>query len=301
MSIEQHAPALERLVDPHQQIEELADGFGGDMGPAEGPVWWHEGGYLLFSDIHNNRRMKWLPGEGLSLFHEPTDRANGLTRDRAGRLVACEHDARRVTRMDADGSITVIANHYRSRRLNRPNDVAVKSDGSIYFTDPMTFNVDSELDFCGVYRVSPDLGSIHVLARDFVLPNGLCFSPDERILYVNDSRRRHIRAFEMEDSGLPAMASDRVFCQMSGDRPGNPDGMKCDVEGNVYCTGPGGIWIVDRDGTHLGTILTGPATNLAWGDADWSTLYYTTRHTLGRIHMRIAGIPVPRGDVMSEV
>jgi gluconolactonase len=199
--------------------------------------------------------------------------------------------------MDADGSITVIANHYHSRRLNRPNDVAVKSDGSIYFTDPMTFNVDSELDFCGVYRVSPDLGSIHVLVRDFVLPNGLCFSPDERILYVNDSRRRHIRAFDLEDNGLPALASDRVFCQMSGDQPGNPDGMKCDVEGNVYCTGPGGIWIVDREGAHLGTILTGPSTNLAWGDADWSTLYYTTRHTLGRIRMRIAGIPVPRGNV----
>jgi gluconolactonase len=175
--------------------------------------------------------------------------------------------------------------------------VAVKSDGSIYFTDPMTFNVDSELDFCGVYRVSPDLGSIHALARDFVLPNGICFSPDERLLYVNDTRRRHIRAFDMEANGLPAMASDRVFCQMSGEQPGNPDGMKCDVAGNVYCTGPGGIWILASNGTHLGTILTGATTNLTWGDADWSTLYYTTRYTLGRIRMRIAGIPVPRGAV----
>jgi gluconolactonase len=112
--------------------------------------------------------------------------------------------------MDPDGSITVIANTYHSRRLNRPNDVVVKSDGSVYFTDPMTFNVESELDFCGVYRVSPDLGTIHVLARDFVLPNGLCFSPDESILYVNDSRRRHIRAFDVEPTGLVALASGRL-------------------------------------------------------------------------------------------
>jgi gluconolactonase len=297
MTIEQHAPDLARIVSVDQGIEELATGFGGDMGPAEGPVWWKEGGYLLFSDISNDRRMKWTHGEGVSVFHEPTHRANGLTRDRQGRLVACEHDARRVTRMDPDGSITVIANTYHSRRLNRPNDVVVKSDGSVYFTDPMTFNVESELDFCGVYRVSPDLGTIHVLARDFVLPNGLCFSPDESILYVNDSRRRHIRAFDVEPTGLVALASDRVFCQMTGDRPGNPDGMKVDVEGNVYCTGPGGIWILDSAGTHLGIILTGPTTNLNWGDDDWSTLYFTTRSTLGRIRLKIPGIPVPRGDL----
>lgn len=119
-------------------------------------------------------------------------------------------------------------------------------------------------------------------------------------MYLNlhgAKRRRHIRAFDMEDNGLLAMASDRVFCQMSGEEPGNPDGMKCDVEGNVYCTGPGGIWILDPAGTHLGTILTGATTNLTWGESDWSTLYYTTRHTLGRIRMKVAGIPVPRGDV----
>ena len=148
MTVEQLAPALERIVSEDQGIEELATGFGGDMGRAESPVWWTEGGYLLFSDISNNRCMKWTPGEGISVFHEPTHRANGLTRDRQGRLVACEHNARRVTRMDSDGSITVIANNYRSRRLNRPNDVVVKSDGGIYFTDPMTFNVESEWLCC---------------------------------------------------------------------------------------------------------------------------------------------------------
>ena len=298
MPIEQHASGLTRIVDLNQKIEELASGFGGERGPAEGPVWWQEGGYLLFSDIGNNRRMKWTPGEGVTLVQEPTNEANGLTRDRQGRLVACEHLARRVTRQDPDGSITVVANNYHSRRLNRPNDVVVKSDGSIYFTDPGLGRIESELDFCGVYRVSPDLGSIHVLVWDFVLPNGLAFSPDERILYVNDSRRGHIRAFDVEPTGLLALATDRVFATLQDDRIGVADGMKVDIEGNVYCTGPGGIWIFDPHGTHLGTIATGAqTTNVAWGDADWSTLYFTTWQTLGRIRTRIPGIPVPRGRV----
>lgn len=294
MPIEQHGPGLERLVDVQQEIEELARGFGGVTGPAEGPVWWQEGGYLVFSDIGNNRRMKWTPGAGATLVQEPTNEANGLTRDLQGRLIACEHLARRVTRQDPDGSITVVANTYHSRRLNRPNDVAVKSDGSIYFTDPGLGRIESELDYCGVYRVSPDLGTIHVLVWDFVVPNGLAFSPDESILYVNDSRRGHIRAFEVEPTGLLGLATDRVFATLHDDRVGVPDGMKVDVEGNVYCTGPGGIWLFDHAGTHLGTIATGAqTTNVAWGDDDWSTLYFTTWQTLGRIRMKIPGIPVP--------
>ena len=136
--IEQLAPEMDKIIAPSEPIQELADGFGGPQGPAEGPVWWQEGGYLLFSDIHNNRRMKYVPGQGVSVDHEPTNRANGLTRDLQGRLLACEHETRRVTRQELDGSITVIANSFQGRRLNRPNDVVVKSDGSIYFTDPWT-------------------------------------------------------------------------------------------------------------------------------------------------------------------
>ena len=298
MPIEQHDAGLERIVDPQQNIEELATGFGGQAGPAEGPLWWHEGGYLHFSDVGMSRRMRWTPGGGVSVDQEPTNEANGLTRDRQGRLLACEHLARRVTRRDPDGSLTVVAYNYHGRRLNRPNDVVVKSDGSIYFTDPGLARIESELDFCGVYRVAPDLGSIHLLVRDFVTPNGLTFSPDERILYVDDTRRRHIRAFDLGPTRLLELETDRVFATLHDDRVGVADGMKVDTEGNVYCTGPGGIWIFDPAGTHLGTIVTGAqTTNVAWDDADWQTLYFTTWSTLGRIRMRIPGIPVPRGPV----
>lgn len=290
MAIEQRAPGLSRIVLANQDVEELGRGFN----LAEGPVWWQEGGYLLFSDVINNRRMKWSPQDGVTVFLQPTDEANGLTRDPKGRLVACHHAARRVTRMEPDGSLTVIANNYRTMRLNRPNDVVVKSDGSTYFSDPMTFNVESELDLCGVYRVSPGLGTINLLVRDFLMPNGLAFSPDEKTLYIDDSRRGHIRAFEVQPNGMLNLASDRVFAVMKRDAPGVPDGMKVDTEGNVYCTAPGGIWIFDPSGQHLGTIVPGEqTTNLAWGGPDWTTLFFTTRSTVGRIQLKIPGIPVP--------
>ena len=183
--IEQFAPELEKIIAKPEPIQELAEGFGGPQGPAEGPLWWKEGRYLLFSDIHNNRRMKYVPGQGASVFLEPTNRANGLTRDLQGRLIACEHDSRRVTRQELDGSLTVIANSFQGRRLNRPNDVVVKSDGCIYFTDPWTSPLAPEqwdLTFAGVYRVTPDLGTMSLLVSDFVLPNGLAFTPDEQVL-----------------------------------------------------------------------------------------------------------------------
>ena len=157
MPIEKVAPELDNVVSPDAEIKELANGFGGDTGPAEGPLWWKEGGYLLFSDIHNSRRMKWETNGNSSVFREPTNQANGLTRDPQGRLLACEHQTRRVTRLEPDGSITVVANSYRGGRLNRPNDVVVKSDGNIYFTDPGFPTPGLDLDFNGVYQVTPDL------------------------------------------------------------------------------------------------------------------------------------------------
>jgi gluconolactonase len=296
--IESLAAELERIVSSSEPIHDLADGFGGAQGPAEGPLWWREGGYLVFSDIHNNRRMKYDPGKGVSLMLEPTNRANGLTRDLQGRLVACEHDSRRVTRQELDGSITVIANSFRGRQLNRPNDVVVKSDGCIYFTDPWTSpNAPQQWDltFSGVYRVTPDLGTLTLLVDDFVVPNGLAFSPDESVLYINDSRRGHIRAFDVAPNGTLAKASDHVFVDLRGAEPGVPDGMKVDVEGNVYCGGAGGLWIIDPKGKKLGRVVHGaPATtNLAFGGADWKILYFTSRNHLGSVNVKIAGIPVP--------
>jgi gluconolactonase len=296
--IEPFAAELEELISPSEPIQELADGFGGPLGPAEGPVWWKEGRYLLFSDMHHNRRMKYVPGQGVSVVQEPTNRANGLTRDLQGRLVACEHDTRRVTRQELDGSLTVVANSFQGRQLNRPNDVVVKSDGCIYFTDPWTNPLPPEqwdLTFAGVYRLTPDLGTLTLLIDDFVLPNGLAFSPDESVLYINDSRRRHIRAFDLLPNGMLAKQTDRVFADLRGDEPGVPDGMKVDVEGNVYCGGAGGIWIIDPRGTKLGRIVHGaPATtNLAFGGDDWKTLYFTSRNHLGSVNVNIPGVPVP--------
>ena len=295
--IEPLAPALEKIIAPSESIQELAAGFGGAMGPAEGPVWWKEGGYLLFSDIHNNRRMKYVPGQGVSVVHEPTNRANGLTRDLQGRLLACEHDSRRVTRQELDGSLTVIANSFQGRRLNRPNDVVVKSDGDIYFTDP-NHNIVPEqwdLQFPGVYRLTPDLGTMSLVSDSFVAPNGLAFSPDERVLYITDSRRNHIRAFDVLPNGLLAKQTDRVFADLRGSEPGVSDGMKVDREGNVYCGGAGGLWILDPQGTKLGRIVHGqPATtNMGFGGDDWKTLYFTTRTHLFAVNVKIPGVAVP--------
>ena len=293
MPIEIVSPELEHIVSGNQEIEELGNGYT----VAEGPLWWREEGYLLFNEVRGNRRRKWSPRHGVTLLQEPSNNANGLTRDPKGRLLLCEGGANRVTRVEPDGEIIVVANNYQGKRLNRPNDVVVKSDGSIYFTDPGSPDPELPLDFSGVYRVSPDLGSITLLVRNIVFPNGLAFSPDESVLYIDDYRVGHIRAFDVQPNGMLNLASDRVFCKLREPRPfgpDGPDGMKVDVEGNVYCTGPGGVWIIDRTGQHLGTILTGAqTTNVGWGGEDWKTLFITTFDALYRIQLNIAGIPLP--------
>lgn len=295
--IERLDPALDRILSTSQPIRELGSGYGGTMGPAEGPLWWKEGGYLLFNDIHNDRRMKYTPGQGVTLVKQGVNRANGLTRDMKGWLVSCEHDTRRVTREELDGGLTVVANSFQGRRLSRPNDVIVKSDGSIYFTDPNHNLVPPHWDIQhpDVYRVTPDLGTLTLLFDNFVGPNGLTFSPDESVLYINDIRRNHIRAFNMLPNGLPAKQTDRVFADLSGAEPGGTDGMKVDIEGNVFCGGSGGLWILDAKGKKLGRIMHGqPATtNVAFGGDDWKTLYITTRSHLLAVNVNIPGMPVP--------
>ena len=300
MPVEQTSPELEHIVSLDQDVGVLSTGYV----IAEGPLWWSDDGYLLFSEVRGSRRWRWSEREGVTLVQEPTNNANGLTRDPLGRLVMCEGGARRVVRVEHDGSTTVVASSYHGRRLNRPNDVVVKSDGSIYFTDPGGPSPDTDLDFAGVYRVSADLSAINLLVRDYVLPNGLAFSPDERVLYVNDSQGvfvnedmfrsvGRIDAFDVRANGM--LANRRVLCELRGERSGIPDGMKVDVEGNVYCTGPGGVWVIDPTGRHMGTILTevDHTTNMAWGGEDWRTLFITTAETMGRIQTKIPGMPVP--------
>lgn len=295
--IEQFDPALEKIISVFEPIRTLATGFGGG-GNTEGPVWWHEGGYLLFSSIGEQKLIKYTPGQGTSVFREKTNGANGNTRDPHGRLISCEGLTRRVTRLEPDGSTTVVANSYQGKRINKPNDVIAKSDGSIYFTDP--WNIPDlpqpwDLDFNGVYRVSPDLGTVNLLTRDLILPNGLAFSPDEKILYIGDSRRTQIFAFNVAGNGLLLTQTQRVFADLKGAEPGGPDGFKVDAAGNLYTGGPGGIYIIDPSGKKLGRIVHGQpqTTNIAFGGDDWKTLYFTTHSTLGAVQLKTADIPVP--------
>ena len=295
--IESLAPELDRVIGTSEPIRELATGYGGTIGPCEGPVWWAEGHYLLFNDINTARRMKYTPGASPTVAMEKTNEANGMTRDQQGRLVSAEHLTRRVTRYESDGSLTVIANSFQGKRLLRPNDVIVKSDGSIYFTDPGGNAAPEEWDvtISGVYRVSPDLGSISLIIDDMVRPNGLAFSPDESTLYVADTRRRHVRAYQMQANGTIGKETSRVFVDLGGTEPGVPDGMKVDTAGNVYCGGSGGLYIIDSNGKKLGRIVHGQAatTNVAFGGDDWKTLYFTTASTLFSVAVKTAGVPVP--------
>jgi gluconolactonase len=295
--IEQLAPELGSIIATSERITQLADGYGGDIGPAEGPLWIAEDGYLLFNDIHTARRIKYTPGQGVSVAMEKTNEANGITRDLQGRIVSAEHLTRRVTRYEPDGSVTVIANSFGGKRLLRPNDVVVKSDGAIFFTDPGGNAAPDQWDVTvsGVYRVSPDLGTMSLIVDDMVRPNGLAFSPTENILYVADSRRRHVRAYDLLPNGTVGKETSRVFVDLGGSEPGAPDGIKVDTQGNLYSGGAGGLYIMDPAGKKLGRIVHGQAatTNLAFGGNDWRTLYFTTRSTLFSVNVKVPGLPVP--------
>jgi gluconolactonase len=289
VEVKEFDKGIKNIVPEGAQIERIASGFGF----TEGPLWY--GDYLLFSDIPKNRIVRldiYSYGPEVTTFRSPSNNSNGLTLDNSGRLVACESSSRRMTRTEADGTITVLAERYQGKRINAPNDVVTRSDGSVYFTDPAFGDTpkDKELNFNGVYQIAPD-GELVLLMDDRVMPNGLAFSPDESILYVNDTRERLIRAFDVNPDGT--VSNGRVFIKMEGDEPGSPDGMKVDKEGNVYCTGPGGIWVISPDGKALGSIrVPEMASNFAWGDSDWKTLYITARASIYRIRLAIPGVPV---------
>jgi gluconolactonase len=297
--LETHDAALHDLVAADAPIERVAGG----LTFTEGPVW--RGTHLLFSDIPNKRIVRWrrLP-EGPELTTYALGMSNGLTLDRQGRVLAAEHDGRRVTRVADDGSRAVLAERFEGKRLNSPNDIVVKSDGSIYFTDPPYAVQPStpgvprpanwwtapipgkELSVHGVYRLAHD-GSLHLLVDDFALPNGLAFSPDESILYIDDSAHKHIRAFSVLQDG--SLTGGRILLDMASADPGVPDGLKVDRQGNVFCTGPGGVWVCRGDGALLGRIVLPelPA-NLAWGE-DGSVLFLTARTSVYRLQTRTHG------------
>jgi gluconolactonase len=306
-------PKLDEIVPSDAKVEKLAGGFGF----VEGPVWVRPGGYLLFSDIPANVINKWTPDGKVSVLVKPSGftgadpsdvgsqnnngkevvtliGSNGLTLDRQGRVVLAAHGDRAIVRIEKNGQRTVLADRYDGKRLNSPNDLVYKADGALYFTDPPyglrkgDDDPKKELPFSGVYLLKE--GKLQLLDRTFTRPNGLAFSLGEKYLYVNDTARKLIMRYEVQVNDT--VANGQVFIDMNSDQaPGVPDGMKVDQKGNVYCTGPGGFWIMSSEGKHLGTVK-GPElpANLAFGDADGKTLYMTARTGLYRIRLKIAGI-----------
>ncbi len=299
-SFEYHDPRFRDLTVPIANVERLFDGCRW----AEGPVWFSDGGYLVWSDIPNNRLLRWVPDQGVGVFRADSNNANGNTRDRQGRLVSCEHLGRRVTRTEPDGSITVIADRHQGKRLNSPNDVVVKSDGSIWFTDP-TYGImsdyegkksDPEQPGCYVYRVDPASGTVEVVADDFVKPNGLAFSPDEKILYIADSGfshdadgPHHIRAFDVADGRT--LAKSRVFAEIS---PGVPDGFRLDIYGNLWTSTQNGVLCLAPDGAPLGRIrIPEMVANLTFGGPKRNRLFITATTSLYAVYVATTGAQMP--------
>ena len=297
-------PALDAIVPRDPLVEKLADGFQF----LEGPIWVPEGGYLLFSDPNANTIYAYTPDGELSVFRAKSGYrgvdigkygqpgSNGLTLDREGRLTINEHGNRRVTRLEKNGVLTVLADRYEGKRLNSPNDLVYRSDGSLYFTDPPfglpRFHEDPrrELPYSGVFRYAD--GRLRLLATDLTGPNGIAFSPDERYLYVTnwDEKKKVVMRYEVTPDG--GLANGRVFFDMTG-APGEEalDGLKVDRRGNLYVSGPGGLWIISGDARHLGTIhMPELPANFAWGDTDGRTLYMTARTGLYRMRLGIPGI-----------
>lgn len=289
-----------QLIVPIARLERL---YSGCLW-AEGPVYFADGDFLLFSDIPNDRMLRWVDGLGTSVYRQPSNYSNGNSRDRQGRLVTCEHGGRRVTRTEADGSLRVLVEDYRGKRLNSPNDLVVKSDGSLWFTDPSYgilndyegHQAEAELDGCYVFRCLPESGEIEVVADDFVKPNGLAFSPREDRLYVSDTGAthlrdgpHHIRAFEVADGRR--LVRGRIFAAVS---PAVPDGFRLDSSGNLWSSAGDGVHCYSPAGVLLGKILVPePVANLVFGGPKRNRLFITATTSLYAIYTAVTGAQVP--------
>jgi gluconolactonase len=305
MPVQVNSPAFLELVDEDAELERLGTGFTFTEGPL-----WNPDGFLLFSDMPGDVRRRWDADNGVTEVANPSNKGNGMTFDLDGKLIVCEHVTSSVVRMDPDGTGAnreVIASHYGDKELNAPNDVVVKSDGAIYFSDPTYGRMpgfglerDQDLDFQGVYRIPPGGGDTQLLADDFGQPNGLCFSTDESLLYVNDTEKAHIRVFDVQDDGT--IANSRVLADGIGTASleiGDlVDGMKLDERGNIWVTGPGGVLAFSPEGEHLGTVeVPEPVGNLNWArppsGPDWNWLFIAASTSVYRIQTSVSGNRLP--------
>jgi sugar lactone lactonase YvrE len=298
------ATQLASIVES-SQAERLATGFVFTEGPL-----WHPDGHWLFVDVRANLIYRLRPGGQPEIIRDNSGSSNGMTFDLQGRLIICEGDNRQITRLEPDGTYTPLAQRLGGKRINRPNDLVTRSDGSIYFTDPggRLTPQERELDFSGVHRIAPD-GTLSNVTAETEYPNGIAFSPDERTLYVAITRRDErcleeknrgevcphqlIRAFDVASDGT--LSHNRVFANMASAADGVPDGMKVDAEGRVYCTGPEGVWMFDASGQHLGVIrLPEIPANCAWGGPDHRTMLFTARTSVYSMRMKTPGTRIPR-------
>lgn len=299
MRAELLSPSFDEIVAPFETVQKLCTGFGF----SEGPIWHPKDAYFLFSDMPQDVRRRWSPSGGVQEVMRPANKCNGMTYDADLNLIVCEHVTSQVVREGRDGRRSVIASHFEGKQLNSPNDVCVRKDGSIYFSDPWygrmpVFGLERprDLGFQGVYRIPPNGEHLELLVeRDlFDQPNGLCFDPTEHFLYVNDTEQANIRRFSVQPDGrlgrwemfAEGLASDGV--------PGRPDGMKIDERGNVWCSGPGGIWVFADSGELIGKVSTPEMVgNLAWGGPDFRTLFICASTSVYTLRTRVRGHAEP--------
>ena len=293
--IDAKSDAIYELVEKGSGVERLATGFTF----TEGPIWHPTEHHLLFSDMPGDVRRKYTPDGAVVEVRRPSFKCNGMTYDADLNLLVCEHSTSSVVRERPDGTRETIASHYQGKELNAPNDIIVHSSGAIYFSDPTYgrwpgFGIerDQDLDFQGVYRLAPGGGDPELLVDDFGEPNGLCFSPDESLLYINDTPNAHIRVFDVQADGT--IANGRLFVEGIGDgdlaKGGLVDGMKCDERGSIWVTGPSGVWVFSPGGEHLGVVeIPESVGNVHWGGPDWKWMFVPASTSLYRFETKVAG------------